>query len=219
MRLELGTVRESPFVGIFSIATEKVLFLPKTVSRKEEKRMTGLFGAEVVKASIANSNLLGVLAAANSRGLLVGRIIEDGEKKELEEAGIRVKKLSEATAVGNLLAVNDSKGVCSGLFSENQVKEIEGFFGVDLMKTSIAGSDVVGASIVATNKGFVLNKNASSQEAEAIESHFGLEGAKGTANAGDLFLGNSVVANSKAGLAGIFTTGFEMARIDEGLRG
>jgi translation initiation factor 6 len=219
MKIELGTVRESPFVGIFCLATEKMAFVPKPISQKEEKRLSGLFGVEIVKASVANSSLLGVLAAANSKGLIVGGIMEEQEEKELENAGIRVKRLEGITAVGNLLAANDTKGICSSLFSEKQVKEIEKFCGIGLKKATIDGSDVVGASIVATNQGFLINKMVKEKEALAIEKHFGIQGTRATANAGDQFVGNSVVANSEAALAGSATTGFELARIDEGLRG
>ena len=219
MRIELGALRETPFVGIFAIATEKFVLVPKTISAKEEKRVAGLFGAEIVKASIANSGLLGVLAAGNSRGIVAGSVLEEKEEKELLDAGIRVKIVENFSAVGNLLEINDSKGVCAGAFSEKQRKAMEKFLGVKLMVATIAGSDIVGAGIVATNKGFVLNKMASDKEAKEIERHFGIQGAKATANAGDCFLGNSLIANSDAALAGINTTGFELARIDEGLRG
>lgn len=219
MRIELGTVRESPFVGIFALATDKLIFAPKPVSKKEEKRLLDVFGTEVVRASIANSSLLGVLSAGNVRGLVVGGIMEMKEEKQLLDAGIRVKKIDNVTAVGNLLTVNDSKGICSKVFSDRQKKEIERFLGVRLMQSTVAGSEVVGASVVATNKGFVLNKMASNEEARRIERHFGIPGAKATANAGDVFVGNSVIANSFAALAGLATTGFELARLDEGLRG
>ncbi len=219
MRIELGTVRESPFVGIFALATDKLVFAPKPVSKKEEKRLFDVFGTEVVRASIANSSLLGVLSAGNASGLVVGSIMEMEEENQLLDAGIRVKKIGNITAVGNLLTVNDSKGICSKVFSDRQKKEIERFLGVRLMQSTVAGSDVVGASVVATNKGFVLNKMASNEEARRIERHFGIPGAKATANAGDVFVGNSVIANSFAALAGLATTGFELARLDEGLRG
>jgi len=219
MKIELGTIRQSPFVGIFSVATERVILAPKNISKKEEKKMANLFGIEIVKASIANSALLGVLSAANSKGIVAGGVIENREKRELEQAGFKVKKVEGITAIGNLLAVNDSKGICSRLFSKKQVKEIERFLGIDLMQATVAGTDVVGSSIVATNKGFVVNKMVTKEEANAIEKHFDLPGARATANAGDSFVGNSVIANSEAAFAGIATTGFELSRLDEGLRG
>jgi len=219
MKIELGTVRESPFVGIFSLATDKAVFVPKSISSKERKKIESLFGLEIIKASIANSTLLGVLSAGNSNGIVSGSILSLEEEKELGEKGIRVKRLENVTAVGNLLAVNDSKGICSALFSEKQAKGIEKFLGVKLMKAKIAGTDVVGAGIVLTNKGFVLNKMASQKEGQEIEKHLGIPGAKGTVNAGDCFVGNSAVANSDACLAGQATTGFELARLDTGLRG
>lgn len=219
MKIELGTVRESPFVGIFALATDKKIFVPKSISKKEERKLRSLFGLEIIKASIANSSLLGVLAVANSKGILAGCIIEKEEEEELKEIGIKAEKIGNITAIGNLLAVNDSKGICSTLFSASQRKQIEKFLSIKLMQATVASTDVVGASIVATNKGFVLNKMASDKEAEEIEKHFGIPGAKATANTGDCFVGNSVIANSKAALAGLSTTGFELARLDEGLRG
>jgi len=219
MKIELGAVRESPFVGIFALATEKLVFVPESISEKEEKRLSKLFELELVKTGIANSSLIGVLAAGNKKGLVVGSIVETKETEKLEQAGIKVKKINGITAVGNLLTVNDSKGVCSNIFSEKQAKEIEKFLGVELLKATVAGTDVVGASIVATNTGFLLNKMAEDNEAKRIEKHFGIQGAKATANAGDCFVGNSVIANNEAALAGSITTGFELARIDEGLRG
>jgi translation initiation factor 6 len=219
MKIDLGTIRQSPFVGIFSLATEKAVILPKTASKKEEKKIENLFGTETIKASIANSSLIGVLAAGNRKGLIASSIIEDREQKELEEKGIKVQKMENITAIGNHLAVNDSKGICSKTFTEKQRKKIEKFLSVKLMPATIASTDIVGASTVATNKGFLINKMASDKEAEAIEKHFGIPGAKATANAGDCFIKNSIIANSQAALAGQNTTGFELTRLDEGLRG
>jgi len=219
MRIETGTIRQSPFVGIFAVTTEKITFIPKTASEKETKELERLFETEIIKASIANSSLLGVLATGNSKGILLSSIAEEAEQNELEEAGIKTKKIENMTAVGNLLAINDTKGICSQAFTDKQIKEIEKFLGIKLKKTKIAGTDLVGSSIVTTNKGFMINTLCNNDEAKKIEEHFKTPGAKGTANAGDCFVGNSLIANTKAALAGNITTGFELARIDEGLRG
>jgi len=219
MRIELGTVRESPFVGVFSMATEKIVLVPKTLSQKEEKKIIDIFGIELVKASIANSSLIGIFAEGNSKGIIAGSVLEENERQEMLQIGLKVKKIHGITAVGNLLAVNDKKGICSNIFSRQQMLEIEKFLGIELMQATINNSDVVGASIVATNKGFVINKTAKQEEMEKIGLHFGLQGEPATANTGDCFIANSLVANSNSAIAGIVTTGFELARIDNGLRG
>ena len=103
MNIELGTIRETPFVGIFAIATEKFILVPKTISTKEEKKITNLFDKEIIKASIANSGLLGVLSAGNSKGIIAGSVVEEKEEKELEQAGIKIKKIEKMSAVGNLI--------------------------------------------------------------------------------------------------------------------
>ena len=219
MNIGLGTVRESPFVGVFAIATEKRCFAPIGISKKEEKHLLDLFDVEIVPTAIAGSGLIGVLAVANSNGIVVGDISEEREIRHLQQIGLKIKTISNISAIGNLVEANDSKGVCSQLLTKSRVHEIEKALGVEMLQCKIADSDVVGAAMVATNNGMVLNKMASEAEIGALKKHFGLEAALGTANSGDMFVGNSLIANSKAALAGANTTGFELSRIDDGLSG
>ncbi len=219
MQIGLGTVRQSPFVGVFSIATERVIFVPKSIARKEAKAVKDLFGLEAIKATVANSSLLGVFAVANNKGLVASGIIGEREVEELQKMGVRVKRVENVTAVGNHMAVNDRNGVCSTLFSEKQRKQLGRFLSIDLAYGSVAGSRLVGAGLVATNKGFLISPGATEKEFAALSKHFGLEGRPSTANCGDAFVGNSVIANSSSALLGLHTTGHEMARIDECLGG
>ncbi|MCX6798985.1 MAG: translation initiation factor IF-6 [Candidatus Diapherotrites archaeon] len=219
MNIGLGKIRESPFVGVFAIATEKHCFVPYCTAKKEEKQLLDLFDVEIIRTAIADTSLIGVLAAANSRGMVVGDITSEKEVLRLQQAGLRIKTISNITAIGNLLRANDTKGACSALLNTAQRKEIEKALGVEIITAKIAGSDLVGAGMVATNKGMVVNKMASREEIQALRKHFGFGGALATANSGDLFIGNSLIANSSAALAGANTTGFETARLDEGLGG
>jgi len=218
MRINLGTIRQSPFVGIFAIATEKIVFVPAATTKREMNAVRQLFDAEVMQATVANSNLIGALAIANSKGIVLPKIAEQHEVNALQRNGVRVKVIEEISALGNLITVNDSKGICAKhMFNEKQRKEIARFLSIELMPATIAESDLVGASCLATNKGFLLNPHAQEKESNAIKKHFGLPTAFATANHGDQFIANSVIANSQAALVGLHSTTHELIRIEEGL--
>ncbi|MBN2067162.1 MAG: translation initiation factor IF-6 [Candidatus Diapherotrites archaeon] len=219
MRIRLGTVRQSPFVGIFALATEKAVFVPMGISGKERKMLEQVFETEVIQASVANSSLLGVLAVANEKGIILPEIAEQREQAELEKQGFRVKKVENIAALGNIIEVNSGRGICAEFLPEKQRREIERFLSIELKQASIGGSDLVGANCVATNKGFLISPKATEKEFKAIKRHFGNEGTRATANYGDSFIANSVAANSSAAIVGLHTTGHELSRIDDGLTG
>ncbi len=218
MEIRKTTIHASPFIGVFALATEKLVLLPEKIEKKEEKGMKELFDAETIKTRLADSPLIGVLAVANSRGIVVSGIVEEKEIIKLHEIGIKVKKVQGTKALGNLVEVNDTKGVCSRAISQKTKKEIEDFLGVEIKYADLA-SEVVGASIVLTNRGFIVNPNISEKEFSGIEKWTGLSGKATTANLGDQFVGNSVIANSKGAATGSYTTGHELLRIDEALGG
>ncbi|HLD58608.1 MAG TPA: translation initiation factor IF-6 [archaeon] len=221
MEILRRTLRGSPFVGVFCCITEKTGLFPLDagVSPKEIKDIEELFGIEVIRAKIADSSLLGILAVGNSNGFVLGEIATEKELQHLKGLGLRVKKISGVTAIGNLLEANDSKGICSPTIKPKIQREIAEFLKIELREAKIGNSDLAGSSLVATNKGFVISTRASEKEFADAKKFFGLNGSSSTANYGDAFIGNSLAANSRAAIAGIRTSGVELVRIDEGLGG
>ena len=225
MELRKGTMKNSPFVGVFAKATDAFVLVPKQAQKKEIAGLRDFFGVEIISTNIVNSSLLGVYAIANKHGVMLPELSEESELKQLEQAGLRVKKLSwkeeekkkTTEALGNLFALNDSKGVYSKMVPKEKVKEIENFLKVELEQVEIAGSDLVGSAMVATNRGFIAHAGTTKKELEFLEKLLGVKGKATSANYGDPFVGKSVVANSNAALVGLHTTPHEMFRIDEGL--
>ncbi len=219
MKIQKKMFGGSPFIGIFSAVTEKTGLFPMQIDKKEIKKTEEFFGIEIIQTSIANSSLIGSMVKGNSKGFLLPETTEEKEEKFLEENGIKIKKMPGLTAVGNLIALNDFGGIISPLIDKKQAKEIEKFFGIEFMHSSIANSEVVGSCIAATNKGFVVNPEIKEKELKEIESILKVKGSPSTANYGDPFVANDILANSKGALIGEYTSNAELLMIDEGLRG
>ena len=218
MRIERSSIRASPYLGIFCAVSDKMALMPMASSSAEARKFGEVFGVETMKVSLAGSSLLGVLSQGNRKGFLLPRIAEEKEVKRLEEAGVKTLA-TNLTAVGNLLTFNDSKGVCAETIAKEEVKRMEKFLGVEFYQKNIVGTEVTGSNLVLSSKGFIVNPEISDSEFKALEKHFGLKGLVTTANYGDPFVANSVLANSFGVLAGELTSGPEMMRIDEALVG
>ena len=219
MNIEKAKLNSSPYIGIFSIVTENIALVPASASREDVKAFEKTLGVTAIKTLLASSPLLGVFGVGNSRGLVVSGLVERHEIQGLEKRGLNVLKTKSISAIGNLMEVNDRHGVCSSLIGEEDCEKIENMLGVSLKKQRIAGSDLVGSCLVATNNGFMVNPNISEQEFKELEKHFKLKGTASTANYGDALVGNSLVANSRGVVAGALTSGYEIVRIDNGFRG
>lgn len=215
MRIEKTSLLGSPYLGVFSRVTDNFVLLPNKVSQREESFFSGLFSAEIIKSNIADSPLVGALSVGFGKKLLISELALDSEIKLLESRGLKVMKLRNSTAVGNLIALTEKNAVCSNAIPERQVKDVEKFFGVKAFVIDVAGSDLVGSSIVVAGKGFIVNPGISKDEFSELERIFGVEGVATTANYGDRFVANSVVANSSGVAVGERTSGPELARIDD----
>ena len=218
MEIIKRTIKGSPFVGVFSVITDAVGLFPKYVEKKEIKGIEDILGVEVIRTNIANSSLLGVFIAGVGKKFIVPNIAEEREIEYLEEAGLKVKKI-DASALGNLVALNENACIVSPLIESGETKEIKKFFRINYYQRRVAGNDLPGSSTVVTNKGFIVHPNVSEKEYKELKKLFNVHGTATTANYGDPFVGNDVVANSNGAIVGLYTSGHELIRIDEGLRG
>ncbi len=219
MKVIKFSVKGSPFIGIFCRATEKACLVPHGLLSKEKKALEGALQAELVECSLTNTSLIGVLAIGNQNGFVVPSIVENQEIQLLQQIGLKIKRVPGVDALGNLVAVNDRAGICSPHLPETIVKQIESMLKVPLLRTTVANSDLAGSATFITNRGFACNPNASKMELAKIKQALQLTGNPTSANFGDAFIGNSIVANSNGALVGQHSTPHEMLAIDEALSG
>lgn len=220
MNFARGTIKSSPYVGVFCSPTEEVALVPYSIHPKELHTIEQKLEVNAIKTTLGNSNLLGVLSKGLGRKYAVTSLAEKEEVRNLERNGLELILLEENfTATGNLAAMNKNGGIASPLFSGETISELKKFFGVKFEKMMLAGSDLAGACLTVTNKGFICHPNTSEKDFRKLEKTFKVRGVATTANFGDLFVGNSVIANSKGAMAGERTSGVELSKIDEGLRG
>jgi translation initiation factor 6 len=219
MRIEKKTIDGSPFIGVFASVTEKIGIFPRGLEKKESKSLSEVLGVELIHSTIASSNLIGCLIKGNNKGFIVPEIIEEKEKNFLEEQGLKVKVVSGVKALGNLVALNNNGGILSTLLPEKSVKEIKGFFKIPFKAMDIASNEIVGSCVVVTDKGFLVNPRVSEQEFNELKKIFKVDGMPTTANYGNPFIGNDLLANSNGVVVGEQTSPFEILRVDEGLSG
>ncbi len=219
MNFSRATIRSSPYIGIFSSVTDEVALVPHSVLPQELRELERVMEVGAIKSKIGNCSLIGVLCKGTGKKFVVSNIAERGEIRELEKNGIETMVLKTRSATGNLVVMNSQGGVASPLLTEKDMDELKAFFGIKFAQTPIGETNLPGAAITVTNKGFIVHPNITEKEFELLEKTFGVKGAPTSANYGDLFVGNSVIANSKGAMAGTLTSGVELSRIDDALRG
>ena len=213
-------MKGSPYIGVFCSVTEDIAIVPTTITQKETSVLEKTLGVSAVRAGIGNSSLAGILMKGIGKKFAVTELIEREEERVLEKHGLELFKIQGGfTSTGNLISMNKNGGIASPLLSDRHVEALEEFFGIKFEVMKIADNDVCGASITVTNKGFICHPNISDEAFSGLERVFGVKGMATTANFGDMFVGNSMLANSKGAVAGINTSGIELSKIDEGLRG
>ena len=213
-------INGSDCVGAFALATDKYVFVGRSATEGSKKFLSTMLGVEAIDMSIGGMDFVGVLARANSNGMLVSNLATDREIDAIRsmKLGINIEVLSSTlNAVGNNMILNDKVAIVNPEYSRKDMAIIEDVFGVEVIGSSIGSFKTVGANDVLTNKGLVINNHASDEEKEKLDKEIGFDSVRSTANMGSLGVGIAVVANSNGALIGDTTTGYEFSRIVDGL--
>lgn len=217
MNLNTGTIRASPYVGIFAATSDEVTILPESAMDKEVEKVRELLQTRVVLCSLAASSVVGCLSRGNKKGFVFPSIVEERELASLKEEGVNVLRTRTNLCLGNWMAVNDTVMVVHERFPSDVVKEISEFLGVKAISVKWEFTELVGASLVLTNNGFVVDPRIAEKDFLDLQKAIGIKGKWSTANYGDLHVGNSLLANAKGALVGAHSTNVEIVAIDDGL--
>lgn len=214
MPLEYFQYLGNPNVGLYIVATDDFLLVPKGMSAGKIEFLKRCFEVDkVLPIRIRGSGLLGVLSAANSNGVILPEGCE--YEAELIERRIGVKAVSFPTyiALGNRILVNDSGALVDWKMPEEIVSLIEDILNVKVQRATIAGLPYVGSSAVASNKAAYAHPNTSEEELSLMETALDVSAYKGTVVNGFPYVKVGLVVNSRGGVVGKGTLGSELMMI------
>ena len=207
------------FIGAFALATDSFALVGNSTGEKHADVIKKNLGVDSAKISIDGSDLIGIYAVANSRSILLPEIATEADvaciKKSLP--GIEVHRIkTDLNALGNNILANDKIAIVNSEYEISEIRQIEKALGVEAIKLNAGGFHTVGANNILTNKGIVFNNRTTDDDMDAIRP-FVKNYSQSTANLGSLSIRLSTISNSNGLIVGEDTTGFEMARIAEGL--
>lgn len=219
MAVFLSSIVGSASIGVYSLATERIVIIPNAVPQEKAKQLAEWLKVKLIHTSIAGSMLAGAFICANSNGILVPLSICDEELSAIKscfDGNVTVME-TKKTAYGNLVLSNDFGAIVDPRLREPTVKQISDTLGVETVKTEIAGLPYVGSLAVATNQGVLAHPLLKDSERKILEDIFKVPVDVGTVNCGIPYVGTGLIANSHAAVAGSLTTGPEMFIIGNAL--
>ena len=219
MTVYLSSIVGSASIGVYSLATENIVLIPRMVPLEKAQEFADWLKVKLAYTSITGSVLAGSLVCANSNGMIVSNAIREEELaaiKSVFEGNITIMD-SKKTAYGNLVLASDKGAVVDPRFKETEITKISAALGVEAVPTEIAGLPYVGSLAAATNKGVLAHPLLKDEERKILETVFKVPVDVGTVNCGVPYVGTGLLANSHAAVAGSMTTGPEMFIIGNAL--
>jgi translation initiation factor 6 len=215
----LTSIIGSASIGVYSIATDKMVIIPKMVPLDKAQKTAEWLQTKLIHTSISGSLLIGAFTAANSNGILLPPFVRQEEIDAIKadfEGNLTVME-TKRTAYGNLVLCNDKGALVDPRMKEPVIKQVSDTLGVEVVTGEIAGLPYVGSLAVATNKGVLAHPLLKEAEKKVLESVFKVPVDVGTINCGIPYVGTGLIANSHAAVAGSLTTGPEMFIIGNAL--
>jgi translation initiation factor 6 len=207
-------------IGVYSITTERIAFVPPQVSESKARRLEESLRVKVLKTTFGDSVLIGALASANSNGIALPHFVAEEEinavKSALPDFNIAVMETNR-TAFGNMILANDKGAIADPRLKEKDLANLSDAFDVEVVSGEIAGLPYVGSLATATNKGVLAHPLLKEEEKTHLEEVLKVPVDVGTINCGIPYVGTGLIANSHGAVAGFGTTGPELFIIEEAL--
>ncbi len=219
MGTSLFNILGSVCIGVYSLATDDIVIVPPQVPENKAQRLEKWLKAEVVRTTMGESTLIGILARANSKGLVLPHFVQKDEVQAVKSAlDMNVAVMdTKQTAFGNLVLTNDRGAIVDPRLKEGDVAKISDALGTDTVSGRIAGLPYVGSLAVATNKGVLAHPMIKEEEQRLLTDVLKVPVDVGTVNRGIPHVSTGLIANSNGAVAGFMTTGPEIFIIGHAL--
>ena len=211
MKILRANILGSPNVGVFTLSTDRCTIVPTGLTKGKITRISDALNTEIVSTDVGESKLVGVLAVANSNGILLPYSATENEIKTIRKhSKTKVKRCKSFKTLGNLVLANDHGALISSLLTSTEAKNVKDTLSVDVAVGCLAESPLVGSFAVATNKGVIVHPKATKDEQKLVSDILKVPVTIGTINNGLPLISSGVIVNSFGALVGTLTSGPEL---------
>ncbi|MDH5418922.1 MAG: translation initiation factor IF-6 [Candidatus Bathyarchaeota archaeon] len=219
MPLFLFNLFGSASIGVYSLATDKMLIFPPQFPETKAQKVGEWLKVKVVGTTIGKSVLIGALACANSNGMVLSPFAQEKEIEAVKSASdINVTVMNtKKTAYGNLILANDYGAIVDPRLGKRDVTRIGDTLGVEVVAGEIAGLPYVGSLAAATNKGVLAHPLLKEEEQKILKDVLKVHVDVGTINCGIPYVATGLIGNKYGAVAGFMTTGPELFIIGQAL--
>jgi translation initiation factor 6 len=209
----------SASIGVYSLVTDKIVIFPPQFPETKAREVGEWLKVKVISTTVGKSVLIGALATANSKGMVLSPFAQEEEIEAVKSASdISVTVMNtKKTAYGNLILANDHGAIVDPRLSERDLTKIEDTLGVEVVAGEIAGLPYVGSLATATNKGVLTHPLLKEAEQKILEDVLRVHVDVGTINCGIPYVATGLLGNKYGAMAGFMTTGPEMFIIGQAL--
>ena len=219
MSLFLFDLFGSASIGVYSLATDKILIFPPQFPETKAQKVGEWLKTKVVGTTIGKSVLIGALASANSSGIVLSPFTQEKEIEAIKSASdINVTVMNtKKTAYGNLILANDYGAIVDPRLGKRDMTQIKDTLGVEVVAGEIAGLPYVGSLATATNKGVLAHPLLKEEEQKVLKEVLKVHVDVGTINCGIPYVATGLIGNKYGAVAGSLTTGPELFIIGQAL--
>jgi translation initiation factor 6 len=215
--IQTTRILNSPFLGVYMRTWENYTLIPSNMDRDVKSLVSESLKTEIIEMTVGGSKLLGSLSVMNSNGIIFSSIVEGSELPKMpDDLNVAVIK-DKLNAVGNNILANNRAALVHQEFRNESIRLIQDTLGIEVMRGMFGSVKTVGSCGLVTTTGLVLPPNMSDEEIDELGKFFGVKGRVGTANFGSIYIGASVVSNSKGALIGEDSTTVEISNLEEAL--
>ena len=214
-------VYRGPNIGVYTSVNDEFVFIPNGFTKTKAEALAGHLGVEYRNISVGNTRVIGALMAVNNHGLLLPPTAYPDEIEFLEKTtGLDVQVLqTKHNALGNMISVNDRGAVVSPLIERENLREIGQVLDVEVIQRRVAGYNQVGAMLRSNSGGGIIHPETDEEDVKAFSGVLGVRLEPATVNGGIPFVSSGTLANSRAVVAGSFTTGPEIMMLTRAFMG
>jgi len=174
-------IERNPYIGAFGITNEEITLLSVDFTEEKKKIVEDTLSTEVFLTTIARTNLIGILTAGNSNGVVLPYNVEDYEISKLKKFDIKIGILSTKFTLDVETFVFDSNNFGSmGLCTNNgslvhpslseMVAELEKALKVEVdIGSANRGVYYLGICALANTKGALVGNLSTGPEINKIE--------------------------------------------------